>query len=164
MRTVLILAFLILCVDCTRGSDNDYFTITVRPGLGTLESIPHGYKVCYALNVTAPDIPSTPRECGTPLGYYQGFVDRTDFALEIPRGVNRTVELYAYLNPDSQAPCPILNATCDASRDCNTYKMAWVSGVISAYPQTNLSLNPEFPGLSHNAPSEDAPFNSLCAR
>lgn len=161
MRSVLVLAFLFSSVSCTRSGP---FTITVKSGIGALEAIPEGYKVCYAINVTAADIPSTPRECGTPLGIYQGFIEGTQFSLELPRGVNRTVELYAYLNPDSQATCPALNANCEASRDCNTYKMGWVEGVTSENLTTSLSMHAEFPGLKNNAPSEDAPNSNLCPR
>lgn len=159
-----------LAVGCTRAKkDVSSLRIKVPDAVGAqgkvdAMSVPAGFKKCYAVNVSASDISSSSRSCGKALGTYTGYVaEGSTLEVSVARGSNRSVDLYMYLTPDTGAACPALTTSCDAARECNSYKVASATGVDTSQAETSLSLTVAFPGLTQNAVSVDAPASTLCS-
>lgn len=124
--------------------------------------VPSSYKVCYAVNITGPELPTTTRSCGADLGVFSGYVAAGEtMALTVKRGKDRKVTIYSYMTTDPSATCPTLGSSCDAAVACNTYKLDSKSVDIES-DSTDVTLSANFPGLTANAVSVEAPSSTLC--
>lgn len=168
-KHVLCLISLLGLIGCTRQATN---SSRMRIVVGNMSSkvgamgdpIPPGYKVCYAANVMGSDIPSTSRACGANLGAFAGFVEANGtLTVDVPKGTGRTVDLYAFLTPNTAAACPTMTTACDVATNCNTYKVATASGVSTANDVNEVPMSVNFPGLSANAVSEESPGSMFCS-
>jgi hypothetical protein len=165
LLNLLILSALVL-TSCTRNIKQSRIRIQMNgTEAGRLATaIPAGYKVCYGVNVTAPDISTTARACGAPLGSFAGFVEANGtLEVSVTRGGDRKVDLYAYLTPNSSLACPSLDAACDSSKNCSTYKVATATGVAMSTDVVELTMTVDFPGVGQNAVVQETPSSMLCA-
>ena len=157
----------LVLVGCTRGKPvTTALRIQTPKGassLGALAALPTAHKTCYAINVTGGGLVSTPRSCGSSLGVFAGFVaEGSVLELTVAKGSGRTIDLYAYLSPDLNSPCPALSATCEVAKNCNTYKVATVAGVDMQSETTEVTMDVIFPGLSQNEVVQDSTSN-MCS-
>lgn len=98
---------------CTRGARDHVQVSFPAPEQGAmgLPSLGADRKFCFAVNVVASDLITTPQSsCSPALGVVSDFVDSgQDIIVSVKPGTARKVELYAYLVPSSQA-CPSWDA------------------------------------------------------
>lgn len=164
---ILSAVFMVFLAGCTRPSNKGRGLVRIDTrslsSSGALSAPPQGFKVCYGVNVTAADIPSTPRSCGMPLGKFAGFVESGGvLSVDVPRGVNRVVTVYAYLTPDSQVSCPTFSPDCQGALACSTYKVAATANVDTTEPEVEVTVTADFPALTDNMVKIEAPTSALC--
>jgi hypothetical protein len=65
-------------------------------------------RVCYAVNITGTAINNSQAStCDIPVGVFAGFAaPGGDLSIEVPRGVGRHLEIFAYMRKTSAEPCP----------------------------------------------------------
>jgi hypothetical protein len=68
-----------------------------------------------------------------------------------------------YLTPDTSATCPTMDSSCNALRDCNSYKVATASGVDTSQAESTVEMTVQFAGIGETAVKTDAPTSTLCA-
>ena len=131
--------------------------------LGALAAPPSGFKVCYGVNVTAEDINNTASTCGPSLGSFQGFVKAdSNLTVEVPSGVNRKVELFAYMSTNTDAKCPTWTADCTSSVHCSLYRVASAEAVDMEADEVTVTMEATFPtDLDQNIVATDS-TSSLC--
>jgi len=115
-------------------------------------SLPASRKVCYAVNITASDIPPKSAPCTPALGVFAGFIQEGGtIELEVPRGSGRQIDLYMYLLPqNNNGPCP---------QSTNSFAGLDLASLFLVGTQQNLDLSQDtqtvtidvqFPGLTQH--------------
>lgn len=170
LRLLTLAVIAIIATACTRGESPKKSVVRFQFGLPEdgprkQESLPTGYKVCFAANVVGEGISPILRTCGNPLGEFGGFVDSAGGTIElaVPAGPSRDVDLYAYLSADTSAACPTLDASCAPAVACQTYKVATAKGVDMTQEETAIDMVVNFPGMQNNAVIIEVPTSTLCA-
>jgi hypothetical protein len=149
---------------CTKKKENTQ-TLTfniekLASKVGALSTFPTGRVRCYGVNVSAPDIQYSVKgsACSPDLKIRSGFVGAgSELAVDVPRGDDRVVEVYAYLLPvGSTSSCPVFDGT-------SNYQNVYLIGTSSKFKidQSDVSVNVavDYPGDSNtvaNARSMDA--------
>lgn len=146
MKKLILFALLISVVSCTRSEEESSKISIKTPNryelqsrLG-LSSIPTDKKVCYAISVTGPDIPSV-AACGEATGAISNFVaEGQELSIEVLKGSNRNFKLYAYYIDPSSA-CGVFDfAGINAAAWGDTYSAGGVSGISLANDQEYISI------------------------
>ncbi len=170
-----IVGALLVLAGCDRGAKKDSSSIVIQApnagnpytktgGVGALAAMPTDRKVCYGVNVTAPDIAVTaPNECSFRAGLLAGFVEPgATVELSVPKGSGRKVELYAFLQAVGEnLPCPVLGPTLPADKLVSTYLVGVAEGINLQGDQVSVSIHASFPGLSQNI-AQTLTFPSSC--
>ncbi|MCB0420238.1 MAG: hypothetical protein KDD61_04540 [Bdellovibrionales bacterium] len=147
-------------VHCTRDKgDQTRFAIVVEKSevqkkISALEATwpPTDRKVCYAVNVTAPDLPATNSGCGPAEGVKSPFVESgSTIEMLVKLGSARKIEVFAYVAPTLNSPCPAWTFSCDSLKYCNMYKVAEKTDVEMSSAVTEVTLTAVFPGWDQSA-------------
>lgn len=110
------------------------------------ETFPADKKLCFAVNVTGPEIQSKSIQCGPELGISKGFVssdESPEISLDVPRGLNRTIQLYFYAQ-DLNSSCPTIDVSkIDSSK---VYKVGQVDNVSLQKEEELITIDVIYPG------------------
>jgi len=141
------------------GSTESTISIVTPASMGKMGSLPSDRKVCYGANIKGPGIDSSAdNSCAIPAGVLSKFVEPgATLEVSVPKGSDREVELFAYLQPAGQ------NTACDsltvdlgtASKLQGMYKVGSADNV-DASSNKNISIDVEFPGLNTNVADQYA--------
>jgi hypothetical protein len=106
---------------------------------------------CYGVNVRGPGISEGAGSCQPSLGVSAGFIAKTSettaISLSVPRGSERTIEVFLYQAPDGQSECKDwaqMNASPKANYR-NVYKVGEKSGVDMNSEETFVSISVSLP-------------------
>ncbi len=162
---LLIPLILIYLIGCDRSSlDKDSTKINLQ--LPTSEKIyesvksfsqtlPIGKQICFAVNVTGPNIPnliSSSGNCHGSFGSFAGFKEEgSNLSIDVLKGSDRNFELYMYL-ADAGTLCPSLNENFFTSNlnHAKTYLVGKTSGVNINQDSQNVTINLQFQGLNNS--------------
>lgn len=159
----LFFVFIIFVAGCTRATKPNLSKLSIQTprdafssekgSLQTMGTFPSGRKACYAVNITAGDIPAvTSASCSFPMGLTAGFVEEGQtIQLEVPRGENRKIELYAFLYPTGDnSSCPEFVKTLTPQQMASTYRVAVTGNVSMVEPEVTVEMQMDFPGVAQN--------------
>lgn len=129
---------------CTRpGGGSSRLRLTLPGKLQTASAL------CYYVNVTGVGIAGKPAACGPTEGVGTGFLEPfASTELLVPKGLERTVELFGYVPANGEA-CSALGALSAAAFD-HLYVLATKTGVDTSYEQTTVDLTATFPGVTQH--------------
>lgn len=154
---------LTLFVSCSRKNTAAKSSVLLRlpsgvagsAKVGALATFPENRKICWAVNVTGPDIPMRSEPCFAPLGVYAGYVEPgSQISLSVSKGLNRRVDVFAYLlNAGDQSICPNLDST------LNSINLNEVYRVGSAF--TELTLDEQQVELGVAYPGESGSIQNI---
>ncbi len=146
---ILIIPFLLSCTRQVKDTSNvSIQTPNSSSGIGTFAAMPASRKACYLVNITGPGISSGANSCHPQLGAAAGSVTLNQtLSLDVSKGINRTVDLYAYLqNVGEDLPCPTATEFFSAARLQNIYLVAQKTNVTLASSTEVISLTLNYPG------------------
>lgn len=130
--------------------------------MSTRAAIPDHLKACYAVNVTAADLPTAVDVCSPATGVVAGFAPaNTNLEVIVPQGFSRKIELLMYLYPKtSTEPCPSITAKVNSAILNSVYVVGTVPSVNFLNAEETISIEVNFPGLSqHIAQQFSLPAN-----
>ena len=154
-RLWLLISGSMILLGCQRQVEKTSSTITIQipEKMSAMAAMPANRKACYGVNVTALDLPTSPANaCAPPTSLRGGFVAAgSSIEMAVPKGLNRKVELFAYLQGIGQnLPCPLFGATLSATHLLNTYVVASATGVDMMNDVTVVELTADYPGDSNH--------------
>lgn len=153
---ILLFSLILFSISCTRTPKAELSTLKFNfskihqkgSGLLPLSLFPTDTDVCYGVNITGADLPSTKHTCGPTLGLAAGFVSpNSELSIEVPFGSNREVELYAYLPTSSESCATLTQTNLDPSA---TYLVGKLSDVTFDQLEVILPIPISFPGVAHS--------------
>jgi hypothetical protein len=156
-RFAMLSACLFLSSACVRPAGKDASSrvliqtpdLSLAANVSTQSAIPTGQKACYGVSVTGEGIGATAGGgCGLSVGASAGFVEGSStLSLELPRGSDRTFELFIYLVSTTES-CPKFDPTMlsKLSDLKKIYRSGKTSGVTLNQDQQNVTINVLFPG------------------
>lgn len=152
-----VFSLLLVSTGCTRASQDDVSSeIKVHmPSRGQFEKslqstpFPADKKICFGVNVSAPDIPATAaNSCAPALGVAAGFVGAGEtLSLSVTKGTNRKFELFAFLVEPTEA-CPSLNAAmlAEPANLSKAYVVGVTAGVELSKAEEEVRIAVAYPG------------------
>lgn len=156
---------------CTRESREITSGVHITmPSLSDIQGaqgtpFPANSKVCFGVQVSAPDIPqSQANSCSPSIGQAAGFVAEGEtVTLTVQKGSARKFELMAYITQPDQ-PCPLLDAAflSTTANQLNTYVVGRTEPLELAKDEETISIAYQFPGTSSSIATTVAP-SSVCA-
>lgn len=157
---------LIIQTSCTKKAENTGSSVislnvpdvsssgkSSGPGqkVGSFAALPANRRACFGINILADDIPSLAGStCSPKTGIVAGFVESGGtIQVEVPRGENRTFELYLYLMADGEtAACPTMGKVFAAADLPKLYNLGSTSNVAIRNAVEDVTITASFPGLS----------------
>lgn len=116
----------------------------------SMATMPATRRACYGLSVTGQEIQSTPASlCSPKMGLVKGFVEAGgEIQMEVPRGDERTFELYLYLMAEGDVtPCPELGQRISAAQLSNVYFLGSATkSILNAVE--DITIQATFPGVA----------------
>lgn len=119
---------------------------------------PADKKICFAVSVTASDIPSNSSACSPRVGVVAGFVEAgSTLEVMVPKGSARKIELYAFLQTLGGA-CPQMKSPFSDDQVTHVYKVGEVARINIQDANAVVEIQAKFPGLGqHLAQQLNAP-------
>jgi hypothetical protein len=166
-RFWLMLISIIFISACTRaGKDSSSSLVIKTPtrqqlasksGLQAMAALPTDRKLCYGVSIKGVGIPGfAGNQCAPETGVVAGFIEEGG-AIEalVPRGENRTIELYVYLMPQgSTNPCPAMGANLQGPTLSSTYLIGSKTGVNLLNDVETVEILVDFPGIANSVASQ----------
>lgn len=120
--------------------------------VGSFAALPANRRACFGINVIADDIPAIGTECSPKMGIVAGFVESGGtIQVEVPRGENRTFELYLYLLPDGETmSCPTMGKTFAAADLPKLYNLGSTPNIAIRNAVEEVTITASFPGLTQS--------------
>ncbi len=165
-RILLLSTLATFALGCQRTPDNESARIIIQvpEALNKTENtgapnttMPTDRKICYGVNVTGPGIAlQTPNTCSLASGLLAGFVEPgKTVEITVPRGENRSIELYAFLqSPGQNAPCPQFAPSLSSNMVSRIYRVGSTSGVNLLKDTETVDITASFPGLANHIGQE----------
>ncbi len=122
-----------------------------------MAAMPANQKACYGVVVTGAGIPQPPANaCLPPLGLHAGFAEPGGtLELEVPRGSNRKIELYAYIqNVGQNIPCPAFLIGLAPAEITKTYLVGTANNIDMSAETTVVDIAASFPGVANHIASQ----------
>lgn len=160
MRLFCTLALAALLCGCTRPASELTSTVTIQPPRSgffdrvssqALTGLPAGKKACFGVEVSGPGVPqvSAGSSC-VQLGIFAGFTEGESLSLEVPRGAQRTFQLFLHL-VDAADPCPDFQSGFMTSANAQkTYLAGSATGVTIEKTEETVGISASFPGEANH--------------
>jgi surface protein len=150
-KIIILLGFISFFVACTPKKQKGPATITIQSkSLLQASSFPNAGLICFGVNISADDIPvEVNNSCNPKLSTYTGFVSLdNDLVLEVERGENRKIELFAFVSGPANATtsCP----TWDGSIDYRRVFSVGETTIDLLEKENVVEIVTNFPGASNN--------------
>lgn len=128
-----------------------------KSGLNAFVALPTDRRLCYGVSIKGVGIDGfAGSSCAPATGIVGGFIEEGQ-ALEVfvPRGENRTVELYLYAMPvGSTASCPEMAQNLQGEGLKSTYLIGSKTGVSLLNDVETVEIVVDFPGLANTLASQ----------
>lgn len=158
IRAVTGAALLMLLVACAKkdasSSSKFRFTLPPHPNVSSKSTNTNvaatADTFCYLVNVTAADLPSVAKNCYPAKGQVTAFLPPSStVAMEVSRGDDRTIELYAY-RAQAGETCASPAKDLQNVNMARLFFMGAAKGISTRNDVTNVTLEAKFPGLNMN--------------
>lgn len=128
-----------------------------KAGIQSLAALPSNRKICYGVSIQGPGIEGyAGSSCAPATGVVGGFVDEGQpLELFVPRGENRTIELYLFAMPvGSTSSCPAMGQNLQGEGLKSTYLIGSKTGVALLNDVETVEITVSFPGLANSMASQ----------
>jgi hypothetical protein len=161
------LFLLILLNACTRAGKENSASIVIqtpsrqqlaaKSGLQAMAALPIDRKLCYGVSIKGFGIPGfAGSNCAPETGVVAGFIEEgSTIEAIVPRGENRTIELYVYLMPaGNTSACPAMGQNLQGKSLSSTYLIGSKTGVALLNDIETVEIGVDFPGIANNMASQ----------